>query len=780
MVLRESIQNMSQSRNPLGNANQGNGEAGPPSISMTAEPSKSVDLDEVFVRAVALHEQGQLDQAVQLYRVILETDRRHIGSLNNLAILCFQRGKVEEAVSLIRAVVRLRPDLPVAHNTLGIALRHLGRLDEAEASCREALRLTPDYAEAHNTLGETLMAQGRHAEAEVCCREALRLQPEYAEAHNNLGIMLISLGRPQEAEVCCREAVRLNPSNARAHLNLSTALVSLGRLDEAENCCREAVRLNSGNAEAHGNLGTVLVALGRLKEAEACYREAARLSPGNPVAHTNLGNTLVLEEKLSEAIASFERAAALKPDDADAVANWFYLKQRICDWSGHRKDHERFRIGLQGQASPTVAFKLLAASSTAEEQFSYACRVAATLAVPKSAEFSHRAFQPRQRLRIGYFSSSFHAHATTYLISGLIEQHDRGRFEIIGYSASPGDTSAARSRLAAAFERFVDISTLNDFETAQLIHTDAVDVLVNLDGFKLNARPKVFAYRPAPIQVNYLGYPCTMGAEFIDYIIADPFVVPPDQQPFFSERLVHLPDCYQCNDNKREIAENTPSRAECGLPETGFVFCCFNDSYKMTPTFFNIWMRLLHAVPASVLWLLDANSCAKSNLAREAGARGIAAERLVFAARLPLREHLARHRLADLFLDTLPYNAHVTASDALWAGLPVLTCAGQTFAGRVAGSLLWSVGLSDLITTSLDEYEGLALRLALDRRSLAKLRSRLVENLRISPLFDTRRSARHLEAAYMQMCEIGRAGLQPTAFSVTAPGETSMRSAELD
>ena len=299
-----------------------------------------------------------------------------------------------------------------------------------------------------------------------------------------------------------------------------------------------------------------------------------------------------------------------------------------------------------------------------------------------------------------------------------------------------------------------------------MIRADAVDILVDLKGFTQNCRPAILAHRPAPIQVNYLGYPGTMGADFIDYIIVDPFVVPPDQQPFFSEQLVHLPDCYQCNDDTREIAQRTPSRSECDLPEQGFVFCCFNNSYKITPTFFDIWMRLLHVVPHSVLWLLDTNSSAKTNLVREAAARGIVPERLIFASRLPLPEHLARHRLADLFLDTLPYNAHTTASDALWAGLPVLTCAGNTFAGRVAGSLLRAVGLGELVTTTLEDYEAMALRLARDVELLTRLRVCLAQNRRSYPLFDTERYARNIETAYWRMWERWRAGRPPAAFSV--------------
>lgn len=737
---------------------------------MTDLPNEANATEKVFLRAVALHEQGSLDQAEQLYRDVLQDAPNDVGSLHNLGILCFQRGKYDDAVALTRDVLRSRPDLAVAHNLLAVSLRHLGRLEEAETCCREALHLAPRYAEAYNTLGDVLTALSRFGEAEASCRDALRLQPEYAEAHNNLGIILSSQGRPQEAEICCREALRLKPVNAAALNNLAMILMSLGRPQEAEICCREALRLKPGNAATLNNLGNALSRQAKLSEAAAEFGRIAALEPGNAVALKHLGNALSLQGKLSEAALAFERAADLDPDDADALATWVFTKQRMCDWSSHREDEARFRDGLRARALPSVAFRLLGVSSTAGEQFAYARRAAAELTVPAAVMFPSPPSRPSERLRLGYL---FLPHPTGHLIAGLIERHDRGRFEVIGYSAGPDDGSGVRSRLAGAFDRFVDISEMQDLDAARHIHTDAIDVLIDLVGLKPDGRPKIPAYRPAPIQVNYLGYPGTMGADFIDYIIVDQFVVPPDQESFFSERLVHLPDCYQCNDDKRQIAERTPSRAECGLPEQGFVFCCFNDSYKITPTFFDIWARLLHAAPQSALWLLETNPWVRTNLAREVAARGIAPERLVFAPRLPLSKHLARHRLGDLFLDTLPCNAHTTASDALWAGLPVLTCAGDTFAGRVGESLLRAVGLGELVTASLEEYETLALRLVHDSDLLVRLRARLAKNLRTFPLFDTERSTRNLEAAYWRMCEVRRAGKVPTAFSIPHSGDIS-------
>jgi predicted O-linked N-acetylglucosamine transferase (SPINDLY family) len=533
------------------------------------------------------------------------------------------------------------------------------------------------------------------------------------------------------------------------------------------------LRLNPHYPEAHTNLGNALRFLGRVDAAEISFREALRLKPHNPVAYNNLGNVLIDQGKLMEAADAFGRASALRPNDADALALWFHLKQRICDWSDYREHEAKILNGTRQQPLAGMAFNLLGISSSAERQFGYARQVAATLSVPNSAKFAHATPRSGEKLRLGYLSSDFRALPVTFLIAGVIEHHDRQGFEVIGYSAGADDGGKMRRRVAAAFDRFVDISKTPDPEAAQLIHSDAVDVLIDLNGYQPENRAKILAYRPAPIQVNFLGYAGTTGTDFVDYIIVDRFVVPADQQRFFSERLVHLPHSYQCNDDKREIAAATPSRSDCALPETGLVFCCFNDSYKITPDFFDIWMRLLHAVPGSVLWLLERDEVGKANLAWEAVARDIAPERLVFAGRLPLSEHLARHRLADLFLDTLPFNAHTTASDALWAGLPVLTCTGGTFAGRVAGSLLQAIGLSELVTTSLEEYEALARRLARDIDLLRQFRGRLAENRLSFPLFDTARSTRALEAAYRQMWKIRRSGKSPTPFSVLPSGGCS-------
>jgi predicted O-linked N-acetylglucosamine transferase (SPINDLY family) len=565
-----------------------------------------------------------------------------------------------------------------------------------------------------------------------------------------------------------RRAIALRPDFGVAHSNLAGALIEQNALEEALESGKRAVALAPDFAGALFYYATALLRLGRYAEAEPPLRRVLELSPGLAAAHFNLGMALKLQNRLGEASACLRRAVTINPEDDAAMTAWFNIRQEICDWSDYHDNESRARRAIARQPSLGGAFMLLAMDSTAAEKLACARKVASLFSAPGNALFPATEPPRGERIRVGYVSSQFRHNAGAYLIAGLLERHDRRRLEIFGYSYGVDDGSPMRARIAAAFDRFVDIASMSDSDAARLIQGDGIDILVDLDGFAGNVRTAIAACRPAPIQVNYLGYPGTMGADFIDYIIVDPFVAPSDQQPFFTERLVHLSGCYQCNDDRRAIVEQTPSRAECGLPETGFVFCCFNNSYKLTPGVFDVWMRLLLASPKSVLWLFDANPWAKANLATEARARGVNPERLVFAPPQPNAKHVARYRLADLFLDTLPYNAHTTASDALWAGLPVLTCLGDSFPGRVGGSLLRAVGLDELISTSLQEYEALALKISRESDLLLEFRTRLARNRATCSLFDTARFARKIEAAYRRMVEMRMAGQTPTAFTVEA------------
>jgi protein O-GlcNAc transferase len=454
------------------------------------------------------------------------------------------------------------------------------------------------------------------------------------------------------------------------------------------------------------------------------------------------------------------------PDHKHAFSGLADCAIKVCDWAQRDKLAGEVRRHVIEQKSQISPFMLLGYSDDAALHLLCAKNYVRNRFGVTSQSFVSRAIWRNEKIKVAYISSDFRLHPLSFLMAELFELHDRSQFEVIGVSLGPDDGSDMRSRLVAAFDRFIDVQRIGDQEVARLINDLQIDIAVDLNGHTQGARPGIMALRPAPLQVSYMGLPGTMGADFIDYIIADAIVLPVDQQLHYTENIVQLPDCYMVNDRKRTISSRTPTREELGLPTEGFIFCCFNNNWKITPAVFDVWMRLLKAVERSVLWLFRDNEDAETNLRKEAAARGIDPTRLVFADRLPLEDHLARHRLADLLLDTLPYNAHTTASDALWVGVPVVTCQGKAFAGRVAASLLNAVGLPDLVTHSLEEYETLALRLAADRTLLCGFRDRLDHNRLRFPLFDTDRFCGHIESAYATMWELSQRGERPRSFRV--------------
>jgi predicted O-linked N-acetylglucosamine transferase (SPINDLY family) len=469
-----------------------------------------------------------------------------------------------------------------------------------------------------------------------------------------------------------------------------------------------------------------------------------------------------------EAAASLSRALELVPDYIGAFAERALQRLHLCDWRAYEADRERL-LALTREGAAIPPFLLRIAGASPAEMLLAARRASGAMALSGAAVFAHPPRPPHARLRVGYLSSDFNEHPVALLAAELFERHHRGRFELFAYSHGIDDGGPTRQRLLRAFDHFIDLRTLSDEAAARRIHEDGIDILVDLNGFTFGARPAILAHRPAPVQAGWLGYIGTNGADFIDYVIADRFALPAEQQPDYAERIVHLPHCYLPIDTTREIAA-TPTREACGLPEAGLVFCCFNNNYKLAPAMFAAWMRILARVPGSVLWLLGPSPAVIANLRREAADRGIAPDRLVFARTVPLPDYLARFRAADLFLDTLPCGACTTGSDALWAGLPLLTCVGATFAGRHAGSLLRAAGLPELVTHSLAEYEALAVRLATEPGVLAGLRQRLERNRATAPLFDTTVFARDLEAIYCRMAELHAAGEPPAAFVAIRAG----------
>ena len=676
-------------------------------------------------------------------------------------------GRNAEAVASFDRAMALRPNYPEALNNRGLALLGLQRTADALASFEHAVAMRPDYVAAHNNRGNTLLELHRLDEALESYAAALAIQPDHAQALYNRGVALQRLGRPLEALDSYDRLLRINPRHVDALNNRGVVLRGQKRAPEALASFDRALALVPDHGEALNNRGLALRDLHRPQEALASHDRALALRPNDPDTLCGRGVALRELRRHGEALESFERALALDPSHPYAFAGMADAALAVCDWERTVTIARELAERIAHDRSSITPFTLLGYSDDYALQLAAATGAVANEAPQRLQPLWRGGDRRRDKIRIAYLSADFHEHATALLMAGLFELHDRDRFEVIGVSYGRDDGSGMRARVVRAFDQFHDVQSMDDMGVANLLHEREVDIAVDLKGHTQHSRLGILAYRPAPVQVTYLGYPGTTGADFIDYVIADEIVLPFDQQPFFTERIVHLPDCYQVNDSKRDIAAETPSRREAGLPEKGFVFCCFNASYKITAPLFDIWMRLLQAVDGSALWLLHDNDAAVENLRREAARRGVEPERLVFAARTDPAGHLARLRLADLCLDTLPYNAHTTGSDALWVGVPLVTATGRSFAGRVATSLLHAVGLPELAAKDLIEYEALALRLATDPSLLSEFRQRLAQNGSTRSLFDTAGFCRHLESAYTTMWEILKRGEKPRGFAVT-------------
>jgi predicted O-linked N-acetylglucosamine transferase (SPINDLY family) len=585
-------------------------------------------------------------------------------------------------------------------------------------------------------------------------------------AWSNKGVALYELKRYQEAITDYDKALTLKPDYAEAYSNKGATLNELKRYEEAIAHYDKALSLKPDYAEAYSNKGATLNELKRYDEAIAHYDKAISLKPDYHKAWSNKGNTLRELKRYQEAIAHYDKVLTLKPDIDWVYGDLLHTKMKICSWSGLSESLEDIFKKVMASEKVVAPFSLLALNDDA-------------LLHKKCSEIyiqSRYPFNPvsepilkrpqSQKIRVGYFSADFKNHPVAYLISELFELHDRSQFEIYGFSLVKAVDEMSR-RFQLAFDHFIESQGMSDIEIAQSSRDLNIDIAVDLTGFTQDARTGIFSYRPALIQVNYLGFPGTMGADYIDYIIADKTLIPLDAQSSYTEKVAYLPNSYQANDRKRAIAEKKFTRHQLGLPEDEFVFCCFNNNFKILPVTFASWMRILKAVEGSVLWLLADNPTAKNNLIKEATARGLDSCRLIFAERMPLPEHLARHRQADLFLDTLPYNAHTTCSDALWAGLPVLTLMGSTFPGRVGASLLKAIDLPELITNTQEEYEAMAIELAINPQKLRDIKLKLARNRLTTPLFDTPLFTKNLETIYTKMMERYQADLQPDHITIT-------------
>ena len=778
----------------LGVIQHGRGEFGPALLSMetalTANPNAATPW---LYRGLLLEAAGRNSEALDSYNRAITLAPNMPEALVNRGSLSCRMGRAGHALADFDQALALKPDFVPALFNRATALQSMERLPEALSGFDRTLALDPNHIEALGNRGAVLRAMKRSDEALQVFEQVLARQPSSAMAHYNRGVTLMDLGRVEEALAGFDRALALVPDLAAAHGNRATALTALGRAEDALLAYDRAPK----DFTTFSEKGELLHALQRYPEAIAAYDAALALKPGDATTLNNRGGALQNMGRFVEARAAYDAALAADPNLADAISNraqllWqqfddqdaaitdlealvaadpfhdfalsnlLHLRMLAGDWRDYRSLLERVEAGVRAGKRAARPF-VFQAVSTSPADLQACSRIYTAFRHPPMPAI----WRPRDhaKIRLGYVSGEFREQATAFLVAGLFERHDKSRFELFAFDNGRSDQSPMRARLESAFKHFVPIIALNDQAAAAQIARNEIDILVSLNGYFGQSRMGVFAHRPAAIQVNYLGFPATWGAPYIDYILADRVVIPEEEKRFYDEKVVWLPDCYQVNDDRRAIGPET-SRAAHGLPEDAFVFCNFNHAYKLTPDMFDIWMRIMTAIPGSLLWLWDSNPRMAGNLRREAGARGVDGARLIFAPTVPHADHLARLKLADLAIDSLPYNAHTTTSDALWAGLPLLTCRGTTFPGRVAASLLIAIGLPELVTENLGDFEARAIALANSKSELAALRARLAENHATAPLFDTGRYTGHIETAYQTMWEKFQRGEAPAAFSV--------------
>lgn len=725
-----------------------------------------------YQRGVSAHGRGEHHQALEAFFQAAALDPQVVAHHYAAASLLRMAGRGREAAERFRRALALDPVDPGATNGLGHCLATLGDDSGAIAHYRRGMVIQPVDGGARNHLVGSLQRTNRVGEAVEVLRAALAAGYAGIDDCCNLAILLNQSGRWEEAVAVLRRAISRHPTSPRIMHRLASLHLARFQSRLGEVWARLAAELEPENAGTWDVLGRSFEQRGRHVEAADCFSRAIALQPNLAHCHFNLGMMLEHQGRNTEVVEPYDRAIRLDPD---LVIGYEKLSFKFaqCIWRDYDADVDRCLDVVRRRGDRVLPLPFMYIPTLPADQYLCAKRMLEDSLRPfaesiKGSAFPH-ARADKERLTIGYVSGDFREHAVAFLIAEVFELHDRDRFRVLGYCSGPerGD-QPMRRRLGAAFDRLTLIRDMDTRAAAELIHRDGVDILVDLSGHTRYSRHDVFAVRPAPIQATYLGFPGTVGADFIDYVLTDTTVTPLDEQPHFAERLARLPHCYQANDRKRVQAARIPTRAEAGLPENGFVFCCFNNTAKLSPHVFDVWMRLLREVPGSVLWLLLPEAPIAENLRREAAARGVDPARLVFAPRTDPPNHLARMALADLFVDTFYYNAHTTGSDAMWVGLPMVSLLGDSFPARVGASLLRASGLPELVAHTPAEYESLALALARDPERLAALRARLVAGRDTCPLFDTPRFVRHVERAYETMWGIWMAGEAPRPFTVEA------------
>jgi predicted O-linked N-acetylglucosamine transferase (SPINDLY family) len=702
----------------------------------------------------------QLDAAVRNFEKALTIKPDYAEVNYNLGLTLQELGQLDAAVKCYKKAIAIQPDYAEAHNNLGVTIKDLGQLDAAVKCYKKAIAIQPDYAEAHNNLGLTLHKLGQVDAAVESYKKALAVNPDYAEVNYNLGLTFQHLNQLDAAVKCYKKAIAIQPDYAEAHNNLGNAFMDLGQLDAAVKSYEKALTLKTDNAETYNNLGIAFYKLDQTDVAIKCYKKALTLKPDYADAYANRGNAMKRLERLDEALSSYKSAITINPDIVFILGDIYFTKMHLCIWNDLPNLLNELTNKINNGEKVLNPFPVLALIDDPEIQRK-------TAEIYANEKYPQNYFLPKiecypkhKKIRIGYFSADFRDHPVAHLTAELYEMHDRNQFEIHAFSYGPDTKDELNLRIKVGVDHFHDVRTMSHEDVAMLARSVEIDIAVDLGGFTQDARTEIFAMSAAPIQISYIGYPGTMGANYYDYLLADKIVIPEKNQKYYSEKIAYLPS-YQVNDSKLSLPATIFTRQDLGLPKTGFVFCCFSNSFKFTPATFDGWGRILKQVDSSVLLIYADNESAKINLKKEIVLRGIQPSRLIFGERLPKLEYLARYMVADLFLDTLPYNAGTTASDAIRMGLPVLTCMGNSFVSREAASVINAVNLPELITTTQEEYESLAIKLATNPEKLKIIKDKLADNLPTAPLYDTPLFTRHLESAYLKMYDRYQHGLDP-------------------
>ena len=691
----------------------------------------SSPINQMFQQAIGLHQQGLLREAQTIYEQIIKMQPNHFDALDLLATIAAQTKNFEKAVDLWSKAIKSNPNDAATYSNQGLALHELNRFESAIASYDQAIKLKPDFAQAYYNRGNALKELKQFKSAIASYDQALKIKPDFVKVYYNRG----------------------------------NALKELKQFDEAIINYNKAISLKPDNAEAYNNLGFLLDELKQFDQAMVHYHKAISIKPDFAEAYNNLGGVLSELKRYNEALTHFNQSIKINPEIDYLLDNLTHTKMQLCDWDGIDLLTNRLienTLKHNKISNPFVSIALI----DSPELHHQTAKIYADTRYPENKILPGLTKYPKHpKIRIGYFSADFREHPVSYLTAELFELHNRDQFEIIAFSFGVNTQDHLRKRLEEGFDQFLDVKDQTAQEIAILARQMEIDIAIDLGGFTSDCRTEIFAMRAAPIQLSYIGYLGSMGANYFDYLIADPTIIPKTHQQYYAEKIVYLPS-YQVNDTKREISEKRFTRSELGLPLNGFVFCCFNSVYKITPSTFDSWIRILLSLENSVLFLLDENETATNNLKKQAKLRGVSENRLIFAKPLPLPEYLARYRIADLFLDTLPYNAGTTASDALRMGLPVLTLMGESFASRMAASLLNAVGLVELITTNQKAYESLAIELASHPKRLEAVRNKLRDKFKTSALFNPMLFTQHLESAYLAMYQRYQDDLAPAHIEV--------------